>query len=419
MIRTLAQRTPKGIANSAEGGSSAALLRAIEPVGVEEFLTGYWEREPLLVQRDDPGRFDDLLSAADAEELICSGGLRYPSFRLVKEQAKLELADYTAELPWRPAPFSGMADVPQVLAELEAGATVVLQALHHSWRPLRRYCRQLEAFLGHPVQANAYLTPRTAQGLSVHHDTHDVFVLQIAGSKRWLVYRPALELPHRGQHYRSELGEPGPALLEATLQPGATLYLPRGWLHEARASEGSSLHLTVGVNVYTWVDALRAAVERLKNELPARRSVPDSGEGGEQLLRLLARELDPQLVAARRRRTFVEGRRPILTDQLSQLDALEQLELDTPLERRDTVVFDLRVTGTQAVLAFEGKRILLPARVLDELAATAASQGPFTLDALPGELDGAGRLVLGRRLVREGFLVISRPPAGRGSPQSA
>ncbi len=67
------------------------------------------------------------------------------------------------------------------------------------------------ATLGHPAQVNAYYTPRAAQGLPVHHDTHDVFVLQVAGEKRWLVYEPALELPLRNQKYSAELGEPGRA----------------------------------------------------------------------------------------------------------------------------------------------------------------------------------------------------------------
>ena len=34
-----------------------------------------------------------------------------------------------------------------------------------------------------------------AQGFKVHHDTHDVFCLQVEGEKRWLVYPPVLELP--------------------------------------------------------------------------------------------------------------------------------------------------------------------------------------------------------------------------------
>ena len=70
-----------------------------------------------------------------------------------------------------------------MLAEFEDGATIVLQGLHLNWQPLAEFCRSLEAELGHPAQANAYFTPRSAQGLPVHHDTHDVFSLQVAGEK--------------------------------------------------------------------------------------------------------------------------------------------------------------------------------------------------------------------------------------------
>ena len=68
----------------------------------------------------------------------------------------------------------------EVLEEFEHGATIVLQGLHHNWLPLARYSRHLEAFLGHPVQANAYYTPAGSQGLPVHHDTHEVISLQVA-----------------------------------------------------------------------------------------------------------------------------------------------------------------------------------------------------------------------------------------------
>ena len=157
------------------GRTTSSLERAVEPVSAEQFLAEYWERKPLLVARDEEGRFDDLLSTADVERLLCSGGLRYPSFRLVKAGEKLDVGSYTKSLPWRPTPFSGTAEVGRVLSEFEAGATLVLQGLHLTWRPLAEFCRALERELEHPAQANAYFTPSEAQGLPVHHDTHDVF----------------------------------------------------------------------------------------------------------------------------------------------------------------------------------------------------------------------------------------------------
>ena len=192
-----------------------------------------------------------------------------------------------------PSPFTGTIDVPRALTAFASGATVVLQALHHTHPPLAAFCRLLEAELEQPVQANAYFTPRGSQGLPVHHDTHDVFCLQVAGRKRWLVYEPALELPLRDQRYRPELGEPGEPMLDLVLEPGDTLYMPRGWLHQALTSDEDSLHLTIGVSVYTWLDALRAALDECADELAVRRSVPDDGVASADLSRCSKRGFSP------------------------------------------------------------------------------------------------------------------------------
>jgi len=342
------------------------------------------------------------------ERALTSGGLRYPAFRLVKAGENLALGDYAEDVSWRPKPFTGTARVERVAAEFERGATIVLQALHLNHPPLARFCRELERELGHPTQANAYYTPRAAQGLKVHHDTHDVLCLQLAGEKRWLVYPPVLELPLRNQRYRAELGEPGEPVLDVTLAAGDTLYLPRGWLHEALTSETDSLHLTIGVNVYTWLDAFKAALEEAaKEEVELRRSVAADAPAVDGLVEHVARRLEPDAVARRMRDRFVRGRRPVREDLFDQLRALEELDLDTPLLRRDTVLADLVVDGDAATLVYEGRELRFPARIAAELELIAGAEGPVRLADLPGRLDDEGRLVLARRLVREGFLQIS------------
>ena len=55
-------------------------------------------------------------------------------------------------------------------------------------------------------------------------------------------------------------------------------------------------------------------------------------------------------------------------------------------------------------LRFEGKQVSFPAQAAEALAAVYEAGAPFTPAGLPGRLDLAGRLVLARRLVREGFL---------------
>jgi hypothetical protein len=274
----------------------------------------------------------------------------------------------------------------------------VLQALHHTWQPLAEFCRALETELEQPVQANSYYTPAGSQGFGVHHDTHDVLCLQVAGEKRWLVYEPLLELPLKEQRWSAALGTPGPVVEDLTLRAGDTLYLPRGWLHEALTSDSDSLHITVGINVYTRLDALRAAVERLADDLELRRSLDDDGSLPDDLVDRLRAELGPADVRERRRRRFVDSRRPILPGQVAEARA--EVGPETELEHRPTVIADL--DGT--TLVFEGKRVAFPEHVWEELGAIFGAAGPFRVADLPGGLDEAGRLVLVRRLIREGFL---------------
>jgi ribosomal protein L16 Arg81 hydroxylase len=382
--RTRATRTPTT-------PSARALARAIEPIDAERFLEDHWERKPLVVPRAEAGRFDDLLSVQDVERLVTETGIRTPGFRLVK--AGETPSGYTTDLPWRPSPFTGVADVRRVLEEFEAGATIVLQGLHHLWLPLARYCRHLEAFLGHPAQANAYYTPGDSQGLPVHHDTHEVISLQVAGEKRWLVYEPVLELPLKNQRYRSALGAPGEPVLDVTLKAGDTMYLPRGWLHQALTSGSDSLHITVGVNVRRWVDEARTAIGQLEDDLAFRQAID-----AEEPPALPA--IDAAEVRERARDRFVFSRRPILDGQLSELRALDELTVETELERRDTVIADLHGT----TLVFEGRRLRFPARLAAELEFVVTNDGTFIASQLPSSLDDSGRLVLLRRLVREGLL---------------
>ncbi len=147
--------------------------------------------------------------------------------------------------------------------------------------------------------------------------------------------------------------------------------------------------------------------EAAKEEVDLRRGVPADGEAPDGLLELVAARLSPEAVSSRTRRSFVRSRRPVREDAFDQVRALDELDVETSLERRETVIFDLAVDEQEATLSFEGRDLRFPARIGAELEFLAAADGPFTLADLPGRLDDAGRLVLGRRLVREGFLRIS------------
>ena len=385
---------------------SSALDWTLEPVEAGAFLAEHWDQRPLTVARGEADRFAGLLSSADVEELVCGTGLRAPAFRLVRDGAQIPLGEYTRDVPWRPGAFTGMAVVSRVAEEFARGATLVLQGLHLTWLPVARYCRGLEQALGCAVQANAYHTPGSSQGFGVHHDTHDVFVLQVAGRKRWRIYAPVLELPLADQRWSAALGDPGEPVDDLTLEPGDTLYLPRGWPHEAATSDEESLHLTIGLHPRTRLDALRAALDACAEDVEFRRALAPDGELPDDLLDRLARRLEPEAVARRARRALAATRHPILEDQLTQVRRLETLGPADAVERRPTVLAEREADGERVTLVFDGKELAFPAVAGEAVEALCTTREPLTAEELPGPLDLAGRLVLVRRLVREGFLRI-------------
>ncbi len=237
-------------------GHSALGLKRLISVDRDTFAADYWSRQALLSTAAElPRSFADLLSGDAVDELVSERGLRTPFLRVAKSGSTL--ADQTFTAPGGVG--AGIAD--QVsddkLVRLFAdGSTMVLQGLHRIWPPIIALCQQLAAELGHPVQANAYVTPPQNQGFSNHYDVHDVFVLQIEGEKRWQIHAPVLEAPLRDQPWSDrkpavERRAREAPLIEVVLRPGDCLYLPRGFLHAATALGAVSTHLTIGVHSWT------------------------------------------------------------------------------------------------------------------------------------------------------------------------
>ena len=159
------------------------------------FAAQYWGRAPLLT-RNATGGFRDLLDLDGVDELLSRRGLRTPFIRMAKAGQVLDSSAFTAP-GGVGAEIGDQVRDDKVAALFGDGATVVLQALHRTWPPVIDFCTRLTAELGHPVQANSYVTPPSSRGFSAHYDVHDVFVLQLAGRKHWTIHAPVLADPLR------------------------------------------------------------------------------------------------------------------------------------------------------------------------------------------------------------------------------
>ena len=174
--------TGAGPSSTGAGPSALDLLSG----DAQAFREKVWASHVHL-HHTDPEDLVGLLSLDDVDHLLTEVALRAPALRLAKDGAVLPESRFTRSATMAGRPLTGLVDGRKVLAELDAGATVVLQGLHRYWPPLTELVRRLELELGHPCQANAYLTPPAAQGFARHSDTHDVFVFQTHGRKQWEV----------------------------------------------------------------------------------------------------------------------------------------------------------------------------------------------------------------------------------------
>ena len=142
------------------------------------------------VHRTDPAVGEAVLSLADVDHLLTETAIRAPAVRVARDGSVLAESAFTRGGSLAGKPLTGLVDPVKLMRLHDDGATIVLQGLQRYWTPVTDLVAELELELGHPCQANAYLTPPGSQGFAVHSDTHDVFVLQTAGTKQWELHAP-------------------------------------------------------------------------------------------------------------------------------------------------------------------------------------------------------------------------------------
>lgn len=409
----------------------ASLADLIAPLDAATFAAAHRESSPALVARSSPDFYRALFSTDDLDFVVSLG------CQLGNSSVELLGSRDETGAPRFPE------NVSTVFAAYRAGASVRVIGAQRYWKPLWTLCRELQQELSFPVRANLYLTPPGAQGAELHYDTHDVFVLQIAGHKRWRVFAPveplALEQPpaiqserpqdvefRRGttakQRVGLERGACGEPLLEATLEAGDLLYVPRAFVHEAETETEPALHVSVGVHALTWTDAFAVALgrranadERLRASLPSGFAHSGSDEADaaarEELLRALLADFASGASAADALAEIaansVWDRQALCDGALFDSRSDVELGADTPVERRPGLNFVLAREAGGVVLRAGHAAFNAPAPLASAFEFVARTPR-FRVAELPGGISDAGKIALARRLVREGFLRVAR-----------
>ena len=409
--------------------ATSSLERLVSPHSATEFISSYWEKAYLHAKGDrSPAAagFSDLISVDDVDAFlstICGAGpQRWDSIRLSQGGVPIPAESFQFN---RQGDFANF-DADRILARYRDGATLIVNSVQQTRRPIAVLCNDLAQFFGVRVLANVYITPPNGQGFPAHHDNHDVFLLQVLGAKRWRIERSTTASLSRWAERAAIAERPRNGCDEFVLRAGEVLYLPRGLVHEGFGSTETSIHLTIGVHPYTWAQLLIDTVGELqREEIDFRRSVAPQlgsieslGDGLEleqTLDRLVGRLRDGRRLArvAVQRAAHERGpaRLPV-RGQFKRLVDPPHLELTTVVQPPPGADITVEALDDEATVTSQDKVVSFPGFVAPQLRCLFAG-GPRCAANLPDGLDETGRMVLVGRLVREGLLEVRLPPEER------
>ena len=385
------------------------LTRLVAPTANQTFFDDYWEQKPLLVQRERRDHFASLLTLEDIDRVITTYGLFHPDIQIANKMREVRAEDYTYG--------TGLIDVARLYQQFADGGTIILPQLHGRLPALAALCRSMEREMSIRFQTNIYFTPSNAQGFKAHYDNHDVFVLQIHGSKRWALYDTPVQLPFRGQSFDPAVTKAGNVTMEFELRPGDMVYIPRGVMHDANTGDGASLHITLGVLNTSWTDLLLESLAMVglrdaafRHSLPVGYANPDFDREKarttfKQLLTRVAELADFDSALEHFADDLISTRHGLLPGQLQQVQQLPSLTTDSRVGVRPSLLYKIDTRPDGISLRCYGSAFNFPAHIAGDIE-FAVTHADFRVAELPGTLDDAGKLVLVRRLVREGVLQI-------------
>ena len=197
--------------------------------GADEFLQEYWQQKPLLIRQALPG----YISAISPDELA--------GLALEEEVESRLVVGGGNNWSLRHGPFTeqDLLDLPQ------QDWTLLVQAVD-LWVPQVQQLLEFFAFLP-PWRLDDVMVSFACPGGSVgpHFDQYDVFLLQVAGTRRWQIGGQCDGSTPLKADCQIRMLESFSSREEWLLEPGDMLYLPPGIAHWGVA-ESECLTYSIG-----------------------------------------------------------------------------------------------------------------------------------------------------------------------------
>ncbi|MFB2876513.1 cupin domain-containing protein [Floridanema aerugineum] len=251
----------------------------LQPYPKDKFFAENWQKQGIVISQPNQEKFQHLFSWKQLNYLLNFHKLTYPGIRFSLDGKTLP--ETTGE-NW--------------LKHFQKGATMIIDRVDELVPELAEFTTAIHAEIGHKTQINLYCSPPEQQGFDCHYDTHEVFILQIHGTKEWYLFSDTIKYPLPENRSDEQLPPDESPYLKVILNPGDLLYIPRGHWHYALSLEQPSLHLTLGIDCHTGIDFLNWLIDELLNESEWRKNLPIIQEGNTAQLQEKVEDLISNLI---------------------------------------------------------------------------------------------------------------------------
>lgn len=236
-----------------------------------EFFEKYFEKQALFMSNEGKNDPSEIFGYKDLDDLLSTQKLNYPHLKIYKDGIEVPFSAF--EKKDKHQPFS-YADISKSIEYFSKGHSLIINRIDRLNSRLNALSRELESDIQMEVQVNLYLTPADNFGFDIHFDSHDVFILQLAGTKSWTLYQSDTALATD----QIKTSKPPQQSFEEEarylLKTGDVLYVPRGKYHQAKSTDETSMHLTIGVFPLMGYQLVQQLAAKCQNDLFFRKSPP-------------------------------------------------------------------------------------------------------------------------------------------------
>ena len=224
----------------------------LHPITRDRFDADYNDRKPLHIPADGKAPKRSLLNWRGFNALLDQSSIwTAQNLKMVFNGQPIPPEQYCIETQSQSGPAVRPSPA-RVQTLLAMGASIIAGDVQNLTPELRDLSHRLAREFAGLVGANVYCSFGGVQAFDTHFDLHHVFAVQLEGEKTWRLYENRAEAPvscpvDDAESRRWFAETRGKLMTEVRMRPGDVLYLPRGWYHDAKTTEGASLHVTFSV----------------------------------------------------------------------------------------------------------------------------------------------------------------------------